>query len=136
VIYGQIDKATLKTHCNMFCKAGGANVQAGAAQNNHMMAQCLKSSLAAAALARLEPYQAQYTFDGFEYVLLTYKIIMLLVTTDFVMTAESLCKNLDNLPFYTASVNGDVDMISSYFDATTCRSWRVAPLSVIPLKDF
>jgi hypothetical protein len=120
----------------MFCKAGVVNVQAGAAQNNHMMAQCLKSSLAAAALARLEPYQAQYIFDGFEYVPLMYKIIMLLVTIDFVVTTESLRKNLDNLLFYTASVNGKVDMINSYFDATTCRSWRTAPLSVIPLKDF
>ena len=123
-------------HCDMFCNAGGANVQAGAAQNNHMMAQCLKSSLAAAALARLEPYQAQYTLDGFEYVPLTYKIIMLLVIFDFIVTTESLRKNLDNLPFYTASVNGNVDMINSYFNATTCRSWRTAPLSVIPLKDF
>jgi hypothetical protein len=43
--YGQINKTTLKTHCNDFCKAGGANFQNRAAQNNHMMAQCLTNSL-------------------------------------------------------------------------------------------
>jgi hypothetical protein len=38
-----------------------------AAQNNHMMAQCLKKSLTAASLASLKPYQAQYMFKGVEY---------------------------------------------------------------------
>ena len=82
-----------------------------------MMAQCLKSSLTPAALARLEPYQAQYTFDGIEYAPLMYKIIMRLATINSVVTTKTLRKNLDGLPAYTASVNGDVDMINSYFDA-------------------
>ena len=59
--FGQIDKATLKLCCDVFCQAGGAKFQSRAAQNNHMMAQCLKNSLTPAGLARLEPYQAQYT---------------------------------------------------------------------------
>ena len=116
--YGQIDETTLKTRCDDFCKAGGANFQNRAAQNNHMMAQCLTNSLTPAAQARLEPYQAQFTFDGIEYGPLKYKIIMRLATIDSVATTETLRKNLDNLPIYAASVNGDVDMINSYFDAT------------------
>jgi hypothetical protein len=115
--YGQIDEVTLKTRCDIFCRAGGANYQTSAAQNNHMMAQCLKSSLTPAALARLEPYQAQYTFDGIEYAPLMYKIIMRLATINSVVTTKTLRKNLDGLPAYTASVNGDVDMINSYFNA-------------------
>ncbi len=59
--YGQINEVTLKTCCDVFCRAGGAKFQSRAAQNNHMMAQCLKNSLTPAALARLEPYKAQYT---------------------------------------------------------------------------
>ena len=64
--YGQIEEATLKAGCKVSCRGGGANVQSCAAQNNHMMAQCLKKSLTVAALACLEPYKSQYLF-GVEY---------------------------------------------------------------------
>jgi hypothetical protein len=84
--YGQIDEATLKMRCDAFCRADGANSQMRAAQNNHMMAQCLKASLTPAALARLEPYQAQYTYAGIEYAPLMYKIIMRLARIDSVAT--------------------------------------------------
>jgi hypothetical protein len=96
--YGQIDEITLKTRCNVFCMAGGAKFQSCAAQNNHMMAQCLKNSLTPAALTRLEPYQAQYTFNRIEYGPLMYKIIMCLATIDSVATTETLRKNLNGLP--------------------------------------
>jgi hypothetical protein len=43
--YGQINEATLKTHCDVFCRSGGAQFQSCVAQNNHMMAQCLKIHL-------------------------------------------------------------------------------------------
>ncbi len=64
--YGQIDKATLKAGCKVFCRVVGANVQSRATQNNHIMAQCLKKSLTVAAIAHLEPYQSQYLFNGVE----------------------------------------------------------------------
>ncbi len=77
--YGQIDKATLHTACQDFCSTGGTRANQRAAQNNHMMAQCLKKSLTVAALACLEPYQAQYLFHGVEYGPLLYKVIMRLL---------------------------------------------------------
>jgi hypothetical protein len=83
-----------------------------------MLAQCLTNSLTPAAQACFEPYQAQFTFDGIEYGPLKYKIIMRLATIDSVATTETLRKNLNNLPTYSASVNGDVDMINYYFDAS------------------
>jgi hypothetical protein len=114
--YGQIDKATLKAGCKVFCRVGSVNVQSRAAQNNHMMAQCLKKSLTVAALTRLEPYQSQYLFDGVEYRPLMYKIIMRLAMINSVTTTETLCTNLNNLPIYAASVNGNIDLINSYFE--------------------
>jgi hypothetical protein len=33
--YGQINEVTLKTRCDIFCRAGGAKFQSCAAQNNH-----------------------------------------------------------------------------------------------------
>ncbi len=69
-----------------------------------------------AALACLEPYQSQYLFDGVKYGPLMYKIIMRLATIDSVATTEALCANLNNLPIYAASANGDIDLINSYFD--------------------
>jgi hypothetical protein len=97
-----------------------------------MMAQCLKNSLTPTALARLEPYQAQYTFDGVEYGPLMYKIIMRLATIDSVATTETLQKNLDALPSYAATVNGDVDLINSYFDANYSQILAVAHPLTIP----
>jgi hypothetical protein len=114
--YDQIDKATLKAGCKGFCRVGGANVQSRATQNNHMMAQCLKKSLTVAALARLKPYQSQYLFDGVEYRPLMYKIIMRLATINNIATTETLCANLNNLHIYAASVNGNIDLINSYFN--------------------
>jgi hypothetical protein len=81
-----------------------------------MMVQCLKKSLTVASLARLEPYQAQYMFKGVEYGPLMYKTIMRLGTIDSVATTKTLHTNLNNLLSYTASVNGNVDLINSYFD--------------------
>ncbi len=100
----------------MFCRVGGANVRICAAQNNHMMAQCLKKSLTVAALTCLEPYQSQSLFDGVEYGPLMYKIIMRLAMINSVAITETLCTNLNNLHIYAASVNGDIDLINSYFD--------------------
>jgi hypothetical protein len=114
--YGQIAEADLKSSCEDFCKAGGTRFQGRATQNNHMMAQCLKKSLTVAALARLEPYQSQYLFDGVKYGPLMYKVIMRLATIDSAATNETLRANINNLPHYAASVNGDVDLINSYFD--------------------
>jgi hypothetical protein len=55
-------------------------------------------------------------FKGVEYGLLVYKTIMRLATIDSVATTETLRANRNNLPSYAASVNGDVDLINSYFD--------------------
>jgi hypothetical protein len=88
--YGQIAKTNLKSGCEEFCKTGGTRFQGRATQNNHMMAQCLKKSLTVAALARLEPNQSHYLFDGAEYGPLMYKIIMHLATIDSIATNEAL----------------------------------------------
>ncbi len=87
------------------------------------MVKCFNSSLTVAALACIKPYQAQDTFDGITYAPLMYKIIMHLATIDSVVTtAESHRKNLNNLPFYAASVTGNVDMITLTLMPTTPRS--------------
>jgi hypothetical protein len=41
--YGQINKATLKTACEQFCKAGEIDSQSCAKQNNTMMSNCLSN---------------------------------------------------------------------------------------------
>ena len=114
--YGCINEAMLKLHCEDFCKPGGARYQTRAMQNNHMMAQCLKNLLTASAVARLEPYAAQYTFEGMEYAPLKFKIMMRLATIDSVATTKALRANLTNIPHFVTTVNGDVDQINSYFD--------------------
>jgi hypothetical protein len=65
--YGQIDKATLKSACERFCKPGEVNSQTCVKQNNTMMSICLAKSLTANAQARLLTYQNKQMFDGVEY---------------------------------------------------------------------
>ncbi len=62
--YGQIDKATLKSACERFCKPGEVHSQTRAKQNNTMMSICLKKSLTADVQVRLLTYQNEYMFDG------------------------------------------------------------------------
>jgi len=64
--YGQIDEVTLKTACERFCKAGEADAESRAKQNNGMLAVCLGKSLTAEAQARLLTYHNEYTFHGVE----------------------------------------------------------------------
>jgi len=74
--YGQIDEAMLKTQCERFCKAGGADAQSRAKQNNTMMlCACLSKTLTASAQAKLLACRSEFTFNGIKYAPLMYKII-------------------------------------------------------------
>jgi hypothetical protein len=88
--YGQIDKATLRTACECFCSAAGANSRARAKQNNTMMSICLTKSLTADAQARLLTYRKDYLIGNVECAPLMYKVIMCLLTIDSVATTQAL----------------------------------------------
>ncbi len=114
--YGQINKATLKSACERFCKPGGVHSQTRAKQNNTMMSICLAKSLTADAQARLLTYQNKYTFDGVKYAPLMHKIIMRLATINSVATTQTLRNNLQSLGTYAATVRGDINKVHSEFD--------------------
>jgi len=114
--YGQINKATLKTACKRFCKAGEVDAESCATQNITMTAICLASSLMAEAQARLLTYHNEYTFNGVEYAPLMYKITMRLATIDSITKTQTLHKNLQNLGVFAAMVNGDINKIHGKFD--------------------
>jgi hypothetical protein len=92
------------------------DAESHAKQNNTMMAICLASSLTAEAQARLCTYRNEYTFNGVECSLLMYKINMQLATSDSVTIAQTLCKNLQNLGLFAATVNGNINKIYGEFD--------------------
>jgi len=114
--YGQINEATLKTAYERFCKAGEADAESRAKQNNTMMSMCLNKSLTASAKASLLTYRNEYTFDGVEYTPLMYKIIMHLTTIDSVTTTQTLRDNLQNLGVFAVTVKGNIDKINVEFD--------------------
>jgi hypothetical protein len=120
--YSHIDKAMFKTACERFCKAGEIDSQTCAKQTNTMMSICLSNSLSMEAKVRLLTYQNDYTFDGVEYTLLMYKVIMRLATIDLIATTLTLRDNLQNLCIFAATVNGDIDKINSEFDQITHKS--------------
>jgi hypothetical protein len=80
----QIDEAMLKTACERFCKVGEIDSQTRAKQNNMMMRK--SNLLSMEAKVRLLTYQNDYTFDGVEYALLMYKVIMRPATIDSIAT--------------------------------------------------
>ncbi len=114
--YGQIDKATLKSACERFCKPGEVHSQIRAKQNNTMMSICLTKPLNADAQARLLTYQNKYTFNGVEYAPLMYKIIMRLGTIDSVATTQMLHDNLQSLGMHAAMVSGNINKVHSKFN--------------------
>ena len=114
--YGQINKQTLKTACEHFCKTGGADVATRAKQNNTMMATCLGKSLTADTAAKLLTFCTKYTFNGVEYAPLMYKIIMQIATIDTVATMKTLRDNLNNLGVFAATVQGNIHKINAKFD--------------------
>jgi hypothetical protein len=111
ICYGQIDEASLKTQCELFCKAGEANAESHAKLNNMMMAICLSKLLTSDAQARLLTYRNEFTFDGVEYAPLMYKVIMHLATIDTVATTQTLRDNLHSLGVFAATVHGDINKI-------------------------
>ncbi len=114
--YGQINEVMLKTACEQFCKAGKADSQTRAKQNNTMMSNCLLNLLSMEAKVRLLTYCKDYTFDGVEFAPLMYKVIMRLATIDLIATTQTLQDNLQNLGVFAATVSGDIDKINSEFD--------------------
>jgi len=130
--YGQINEATLKTACERFCKAGEANAESRAKQNNTMMSMCLNKSLTASAKASLLTYCNEYTFDGVEYAPLMYKIIMRLATIDSVATTQTLRDNLQNLGVFAVTVKGDIDKINAEFDTNYSQLLAQGPPSMTP----
>jgi hypothetical protein len=100
---GKINEATLKIACERFCKAGEADAESCAKQNNMMMPICLASSLTAEAKGRLLTYHNKCTFNGVEYAPLLYKIIMRLATIDSVATTQTLGENLQNLGVFCSN---------------------------------
>lgn len=114
--YGQIDEATLRTACERFCSAAGADSRTRARQNNTMMSICLAKSLTAEAQARLLTYRNDYLIEGIECAPLMYKVIMRLATIDSVATTQALRDNLHALGTFASTVSGDIDKINAEFD--------------------
>ena len=100
----KFDEATLKTACERFCKAGQADAESRAKQNNTMISMCLNKLLMASAKASLLTYRNEYTFDSVEYAPLMYKIIMRLATIDSIATTQTLRDNLQNLGIFAVTV--------------------------------
>jgi hypothetical protein len=115
--YGQLDIALLRTKCESFCKAGGAQFEKRARQNNTMMGECILATLTPAARIRLLPFCRKYKINDVVYAPLLHKKVMALATIDSVATTKTLRANLQELPTYCASVKGDIEMVHSYFDS-------------------
>jgi hypothetical protein len=58
--YGQINFALLGTKCESFCKAGRAQFEQWARQNNTMMGECILATLTPAACICLLPFRGEY----------------------------------------------------------------------------
>ncbi len=114
--YGQINIALLRTKCESFCRAGGAQFKQRARQNNTMMGECILATLTPAACICLLPFHGKYEINDVVYGPLLHKKVMALATINSVATTKTLRANLQELPTYCASVKGNIKMVHSYFD--------------------
>ncbi len=114
--YGQIDKATLKTACEHFCKTGKADAKSRARQNNMMMNIFRAKLLTAEAHARLLTYCKDYLINKVECAPLMYKVIMRLSMINSVATTQALRDNLHTLGMFASTVSGNIDKINSEFN--------------------
>jgi hypothetical protein len=132
-ICGKIDKATLESVCERFCKPGKHDAQTCSKQNNKTVSFCLAKSLTADTQARLQAYRNGYTFNGLEYAPLMNKIIIHLATIDSVATTQTLCKNLQSLGVYAATVSGNIDKVHNKFEKNNSQLIARAQLLPTPL---
>ncbi len=65
---------------------------------------------------QLLTYKNEYIFDGVEYTLLIYKVIMRLATIDSAATTQMLQDNLQNLSVFAETISGNIDKISTEFN--------------------
>jgi hypothetical protein len=72
--------------------------------------------LTPAARIRLLPFQGDYEIDNAIYAPLLHKKIMALATINSVATTKTLRSNLRELPTYCSTIEGDIDLLHSYFD--------------------
>jgi hypothetical protein len=114
--YGQIDKVTLRTACEGFCKASKADAKSQARQSNTMMGICLLNLLMAEAQAHLLTYRKDYLINEVKCAPLMYKVIMRLAMIDSVATTQTLRDNLHTLGMFASTVSGNIDKINSEFD--------------------
>jgi hypothetical protein len=114
--YGQISMAKLQTGCEDFLKAGGAQCNQQASQNNQMMAECIMMTLSTSARARLLPFWNKIKHNNVVYAPLLHKKVMALAIINSVATTKTLRSNLREISTYCATIKGDIDLLHSYFD--------------------
>jgi hypothetical protein len=114
--YGQISMAKLQTECKDFLKAGGAQCNLRAYQNNQMKAKCIMKMLYANARAWLLPFWNMIEHNNLVYAPLLHKKVMALVTINTVATTKTLRSNPREILTYWDTIKGDIDLFHSYFD--------------------
>ena len=75
----------------------GVDREERANQNNHMMAECILSSLTPECQLKLTQYEKEYTIGGTICAALLFKVLMRMSTMDSVATIKSESKKKDEL---------------------------------------
>ena len=114
--YSQISMATLQRGCKDFLKAGWAQYNQRALQNNEKMAQCIMKMLFASTGTRLLPFWNKIPHDNVVYAPLLHTKVMALVTIDSVATTKTLRPNLREIATYCATIKGNINLLHSYFN--------------------
>lgn len=130
--YAMIKIEELSLQCARFMT--GVDREERANQNNHMMAECILSSLTPECQLKLTQYEKEYTIGGTICAALLFKVLMRMSTMDSVATIKSLKADLLGLPAFAAKNGGDVPMILAKFVETRNRL-RAAGVEVDSTQD-
>ena len=121
--YGHIALDEIRSQSEPYYLHYGANADKRAAQNNAMMMQMLMDSLTVPAKNKLLVYKNEYKVsDGgtppkqVTVATLLYKVIMRMMTLNTRSTSKALRDIIKDLPAYTVTVQGDIDLIHTRFN--------------------
>ena len=88
------------------------NMQTRAAQNNHMMTECLMASITDTCFYKISNEADQYTSSGYKVTFMLYKLILSKAVVDTIATTYQLRESLATLEEYMNLVNSNIELFN------------------------
>ena len=135
--YGCLSNENLETFSVAYVK-----MQTKAAQNNHMMAECLMASITDTCFYKISNEEDQYTSSRCKVASKLYKLIPSKAVVDTTATTYQLRESLATLEDYTSLVNSNIELfnlrvkndVEQFYDVQNCNSVQIVHSTYVKKK--